>query len=90
MGRVRVAMPSFYVCLFATGLKKARAEGKKCHAETMFLSIFFFHLFFLEVLAAPFLERTRRNVQWRRPHVCSRDGNKWLRAEEFGAFEAQD
>jgi hypothetical protein len=25
----------FSVCLFATGLKKARSEGKKCHAKTM-------------------------------------------------------
>ena len=24
-----------HVCLFATGLKKAKAEGKKCHAKTM-------------------------------------------------------
>ncbi len=23
------------VCLFATGLKKAKAEDKKCHAKTM-------------------------------------------------------
>ena len=23
------------MCLFATGLKKARAEGKQCHAKTM-------------------------------------------------------
>ncbi len=25
----------FSVVYFATGLKKARAEGKKCHAKTM-------------------------------------------------------
>ena len=30
------------VCLIATGLKKARAEGKKCRAKTM---IFFTFLF---------------------------------------------
>ncbi len=23
------------VCLFGTGLKKARSEGEKCHAKTM-------------------------------------------------------
>ncbi len=25
----------FFVVWFATGLKKAKAEGKKCHAKTM-------------------------------------------------------
>ncbi len=24
-----------FVCLFATGLKKAKTEGKKCHDKTM-------------------------------------------------------
>jgi hypothetical protein len=27
----------FCVCLFATGLKKARAEGKRCHAQEFFM-----------------------------------------------------
>jgi hypothetical protein len=25
----------FFLCLLVTGLKKAKSEGKKCHAKTM-------------------------------------------------------
>ncbi len=36
-----------FVCLFATASKKAKAEGKKCHAKTIMNTIAFCGLFFV-------------------------------------------